>query len=188
MNDPIKKVVDDIIANDPCEHTFISFVPGDNPFKCNDCGCYFDSLPTDGKKPILKLSEVLAGFTNGFSTLAQALEESSLTLDAFRRSLNEFLPKDFEMEQIQTLGSDKPSFVITGAKSRRTSDPKEVEMFFQDLESVSLTDLRHSISTRFPDISAYDIYDAAEDGSLITMVTYIDGTSQRVATARGGKY
>lgn len=181
MNDPIKKVVDDMMENDPCEHGFIIFVSGEHQFQCQDCGRFFSSLPTDPKKLTWKeVSAILSGFTFGMSTLTEAVKESQLSLDAFKRSLSEALPKDFEMEQIQTLGSPTPSYVITSAKNRRTSDPETVDEFFSDLDSATLSDLKAVIAERFPDVNGYEFYNSTEDDSLVVIVSYIDGTTQRV--------
>jgi len=173
-----------------CQHTgwVARDVQGENRFLCNECGERFARHPqmikTSPKinKLILPVLDAMTEFRQGMQTFSDACDQARMSAEDFKKAIqNTFPPVDI-YEEIATIGSPMTQRIVTGQEPQRTSDPEDIEKNLFPTVGIDLSDLLDVWRDAWPDICSMDYhsYEGSIDRKTLVILTFIDGTKQRL--------
>lgn len=163
-----------------CDHSFVTYVGGDEPYECGDCGILLSTVPIEAPKMPLKIpSEVRQRFMDGMITLGEAAQAMNVTTKQFAATVRDTFIETPIHQNFQGLGSRAPfAKYNVDTESARFSCPLEIDEYFSGNPSVD------GIGSRFLDVSIIGHNRECESGFDMVQATYlidfIDGSVQKV--------
>ncbi len=163
-----------------CDHSFVTYVGGDEPYECGDCGILLSAVPTEAPKTPLKIpSDVRQAFMDGMITLGEAAQATNVTMKKFAETCRELFVETPIFDDMYQLGKKKPfAKAFMGMEPQRTSCPLEIDEFFSGNPIVDgIGNAFYDISTISHNMECESGFDAVEAQYSIE---FIDGSVQKV--------